>query len=270
MLRATHSPTILLIGGSDASGGAGIQADLRVLAAHRLAGACAITALTAQNSHGLLALQPVPARQVARQIEAALGDLEITAVKIGLLASATTTRMVAELLAPLGLPVVLDPVLAAGAGGCLLDPAALPVLVEHLLPLATVLTPNLPEAAALLGRPIHGLAGRLRAARALHRRGATTVLLKGGHSRGARLIDIVFDADGSETLLAERLPLFTHGTGCTYASAIAAGLALGRGPRQAIRDAHQYLQEALRQPLLLGSARRACPGLATPAGHLAS
>jgi len=270
MLPANHSPTILLIGGSDASGGAGIQADLRVLAAYRMAGACAVTAVTAQNSHGLLALQPVPARQVARQIEAALADMEIAAVKIGLLAGATTTRMVAELLAPLGLPIVLDPVLVAGAGGRLLDPAALPVLLGRLLPLATVLTPNLPEAVALLERPIHGLAGRLRAARALHQRGAQTVLLKGGHGRGTRLIDIVLDAEGSETLLAERLPLLTHGTGCTYASAIAAGLARGSPPRQAIRDAHQYLQDALRQPLLLGNARRACPGLATPAGHLAS
>lgn len=264
MLRTTHSPTILLIGGSDASGGAGIQADLRVLSAYRLAGACAITAATAQNSRGLLALQPVPARQVGRQIEAALTDLEIAAVKIGLLASGATIRLVADLLAPLDLPIVLDPVLAAGAGGRLLDPAALPLLLGRLLPLATVLTPNLPEAAALLDRPIHGLAGRLRAARALHRLGAATVVLKGGHGRGSELIDIVLDAAGSETLSAERLPLATHGTGCSYASAIAAGLALGLPPRQAIRDAHRYLQAALRLPLRLGRDRRACPGLVSP------
>lgn len=261
MLPASHSPTVLLIGGSDASGGAGIQADLRVLTAYQLAGACAITAVTAQDSHGLIALQPVPARQVARQIESALADLPIAAVKIGLLASAATARLVAELLRPLRLPIVLDPVMAAGAGGRLTDPAALPLLRDRLLPITTVLTPNLPEAAALLGRPVLGLADRLRAAKALHRLGSETVLIKGGHGRGRRLIDLVFDAEGVATLSAERLRLSTHGTGCTYASAIAAGLVLGYPPRQAISEAHGYLQQALRNPLRLGSQLRACPGM---------
>ncbi|PIV34321.1 MAG: bifunctional hydroxymethylpyrimidine kinase/phosphomethylpyrimidine kinase [Lysobacterales bacterium CG02_land_8_20_14_3_00_62_12] len=258
--KPAASPTILLIGGSDSSGGAGLQADLRVLSSYQLAGACVVTAATAQNTGTLVAVQPLSAKQVLTQLDAVLDDLTIHAVKVGMLASPAIVRAVAGRLRQLRVPIVLDPVLTASVGGALLAPAARQLMLDHLLPLATVFTPNLPEVGTLLGLPVSSLSQRRTALRCLTDLGGHWVLIKGGHGTGKRLLDLFGTRSQTFQLTATRLPIATHGTGCTYASAIAAELALGSTPQHAIACGHAYLQAALRQPLILGKPAVYCPG----------
>ena len=238
----------LTIAGSDSSGGAGIQADLKTFSALGVYGASAITALTAQNTQGVEAVLVVPPDFVARQIKVVARDLKVAAVKIGMLATSEVIEAVAGALEALpGVPVVLDPVMVAASGDVLLDEDAIDTLRTVLLPRATVITPNLPEAAKLLGgseandeRPMSAQAAALRAL------GAKAVLIKGGHAEGAEAVDLLLDDEGELRLAVPRVATGnTHGTGCTLSSAITAELAKGASLRQAVTRAKAYVTAAI-------------------------
>ena len=242
------SPAICLtIAGSDSGGGAGIQADLKTFAALGVHGLSAITAVTAQNTRGVRAIHRVPIKHLRAQLNALFEDFPIGAVKTGMLGDAKTTRCVArELGTRKPAWLVLDPVMIATSGARLLEPDAIRVLRDELIPMADVLTPNLPEAEALLGIRIRAPRDRERAARALLDLGAGAVLLKGGHARGNAVLDLYADAHGTLEFRHARLPIRAHGTGCTLSAALAAGLAKGATPRTAARRATDFVQRALR------------------------
>ena len=239
----------LTIAGSDSGGGAGIQADLKTFAALGCFGASAITALTAQNTVGVSAIDPVSPLFITRQIEAVLTDMGSDAVKIGMLHSPEVIRAVAESLKRHRAPnIVLDPVMVAKSGDRLLKEEAVQALKTELLPLAALITPNLPEAAVLLGRPVEGLEGMEEAARELAEMGPAAVLLKGGHLGGGRSPDLLFQksADRVTSFDAARIETKNdHGTGCTLSSAVAAGLAGGLDLVAAVSRAKSYLTGAL-------------------------
>lgn len=246
MRRTSAPPVALVIAGSDSGGGAGIQADLKAMRARGVHGTCAITAITSQNTRGVSAVHAVPLAHIASQIEAVFADFPVAAVKTGMLASAAIVRLVArELLLRRPPWAVIDPVMIATSGARLLDPAALDALVGELIPLADVLTPNLPEAEALTGIAIRTRRDADAAAQALLAMGTRSVLLKGGHARGAEVVDRYYDARGVLEIVHPRLRVEGHGTGCTLASAIAAELAKGVAPRSAVRRAADYVHKAL-------------------------
>lgn len=245
MLQATP-PIALTIAGSDSGGGAGIQADLKTFHARGVHGLSAIAAITSQNTRGVTAVHPVPLAHIRSQIAAVFDDFSIAAVKTGMLGSAAIVRLVArEMTARKPAWLVVDPVMIATSGARLLDENAIAVLVNELIPLADVLTPNLPEAEALLGYPIRSAKDCIRAGTDLRALGAGSVLLKGGHGSGREVVDRYFDARGVMELRHPRLKLEAHGTGCTLASAIAAELAKGRSLRMAVRHAVAYVQRGL-------------------------
>ena len=255
MPKSAIPQSVLTIAGSDSSGGAGIAADLKTFAAFGVHGLAAITAVTSQTARRVQAIHRIPATQVRAQIEAAFADFRVDAVKIGMLGSAPIARAVAAVLcAAAPRHIVLDPVLASSSGTVLLSKAGLRVLREELVPLATLLTPNLPEAEILLGRRIRD---RVRAAQDLRALGPHAVLLKGGHGRGSDVRDVLTDARGVTEFRHPRLPIHARGTGCALASAIAAGLARGRSLRAAVADAEAFLQHALAAsfPITRGSVR---------------
>ena len=246
----THAlPCALTIAGSDSGGGAGIQADLKAFAAHGVHGLSAIAALTAQHTRGVTAVHVPPVAFLRAQVDACFDDFAIGAVKLGMLANAGVIHAVADALeAHRPAHVVLDPVMVATSGARLLEADALDALRTRLLPLATVLTPNLPEAELLLGRPIAGGDDADAAARALLEAGARAVLLKGGHlDEGARVVDRYRDGATREDFVHARMAVDGHGTGCTLASAIAANLCLGHAPVEACRRATDYVAAALRR-----------------------
>ena len=238
-------PSVLTIAGSDSGGGAGIQADLLTFADHGVHGLSAITAITAQNTRAVSAVHVLPAAIIAAQVAAVFDDYHVAAVKLGMLADATVIACVAGLLARhRPAHVVLDPVMVASSGARLLDPAALEALRDLLLPRATVITPNLPEAELLLGHSL--AAGELpEAAQALRGLGAAAVLLKGGHLPGDPVEDLLATADGTTRFTHPRLAAEGHGTGCTLASAIAARLARGEALARACEGACGYVHRAL-------------------------
>ena len=244
---------VLTVAGSDSGGGAGIQADLRTFAAHGVHGTSAITAVTAQNSVAVLDWVALEPRMVVAQIEAVASDMDVAAVKTGMLATAAIVSAVAEAIERLALPlVVVDPVMVAKSGDRLLDRDAEAAYRERLLPLATLVTPNLPEAEALLGRPVRTLTDMREAARALRAMGPRAVVVKGGHLEGDA-VDVFWDGDHLEDLPAPRIATAnTHGTGCTYSAAIAARLALGQPLLDAVRGAKAYLTEAIRRSYSVG------------------
>jgi hydroxymethylpyrimidine/phosphomethylpyrimidine kinase len=243
----------LTIAGSDSGGGAGIQADLRTFAAHGLHGACAITAVTAQNSVEVADYVALEPRMVVAQIEAVVSDMPVAAAKTGMLANRGIIDAVARTATSWKVPyLVVDPVMVAKGGDRLLDADAEQAYVERLFPLATVLTPNLPEAEALLGRPVRTLDGMKDAARELVGRGLRAVVVKGGHLAGDP-VDVFFDGARLVELPAPRIETpHTHGTGCTYAAAIASRLALGDELLEAVRAAKAYLTEAIRGAYAVG------------------
>ena len=249
-------PTALTIAGSDSGGGAGIQADLKAFEAHGVFGMSVVAALTAQNTRGVTAVHEVPPAFVAAQIDAVASDLPVGAVKTGMLASVAVVEAVADGIERWALgPVVVDPVMVAKGGQSLLQPEAVGALVRRLLPLATLATPNAHEAAALVGFPVRSLADARRAAHAVLALGPRAVLVKGGHlDDEADAVDVLVTADGAETLFREARieTAHTHGTGCTYASAIAANLARGFAIEEAVARARAYLQEAIRHAPGLG------------------
>jgi hydroxymethylpyrimidine/phosphomethylpyrimidine kinase len=237
----------LTIAGSDSSGGAGIQADLKTFSALGVYGASAITALTAQNTQGVEAVLVVPPDFVARQIKVVARDLKVDAIKIGMLATSEVIEAVAEALEALpGVPVVLDPVMVAASGDVLLDEDAIETLRTVLLPRATLITPNLPEAAKLLGRDDAKDERAMSDQAAALGRLAKAVLIKGGHAEGAEAVDLLRDDAGELRLAAPRVATNnTHGTGCTLSSAVAAELAKGASLRDAVKSAKAYVTAAL-------------------------
>ncbi len=242
------TPIALTIAGSDSSGGAGIQADLKTFSALGVYGASVIAALTAQNTRGVSAIHPVPPDFIRAQMDAVFSDLDVRAVKIGMLGGEGAIIAVAEgLRAWPGAPIVLDPVMVAGSGDPLLDPGAEFALRAHLLPLAHILTPNLPEAAILLGAA-QAVDEKMmvRQGELLLSLGPQAVLMKGGHGVGPEAVDIFLDGVNIVRLAADRIATAnTHGTGCTLASAIAASLAKGATMLDAVRQAKLYLTNAL-------------------------
>ena len=238
----------MTIAGSDSGGGAGIQADLKTFAALGVFGTSAITALTAQNTVGVRGVFPVAPEFVTLQIETIAEDIGADAVKTGMLANRAIIEATAAAIARLGLgPVVVDPVMVAKSGDALLEPEASSALMEKLLPLAAVVTPNLPEAEALCGFPVRDVPAMRRAARAIADRGPRCVVVKGGHLEGGTVsMDLFFDGRRFEELSAPRVDTRnTHGTGCTFASAVAARLALGDAPLEAVRAAKRYITDVL-------------------------
>ena len=246
---------VLSIAGSDSSGGAGIQADIKTIAAHRLFAETAVTALTAQNTLGVTGVVDVDPAFVAAQIDAVFDDIRPAAVKIGMVSSAAIIGAIAERLRAHGARnVVVDPVMVATSGARLISEDAVRALVEELLPLADVVTPNLPEAAVLCGFDVAGEEEMERAARQLAGAGKGAVLVKGGHA--ADRADDVLVASPEAPAVWLRAPRIdtpnTHGTGCTLSSAIACGLARGWSVEQAVRAAKDYVHGALSTGLNLG------------------
>jgi hydroxymethylpyrimidine/phosphomethylpyrimidine kinase len=241
-------PCALTIAGSDSGGGAGIQADLKTFAAHGVHGLSAIAALTAQNTRGVAAVHVPPVAFLRAQVDACFDDFRIGAVKLGMLATAEVIHAVADALERWRPPhVVLDPVMVATSGAKLLADDALGAMRARLLRLATVLTPNIPEAGLLLGRAIGDGASADAALRDLRAAGAGAVLLKGAHlDEGGEVVDRYADAAGELRFRHPRIAAEGHGTGCTLASAIAANLCLGMAPREACAAATDYVARALR------------------------
>ena len=239
--------SVVIIAGSDSSAGAGIQADLKTCAALGVYGMTAITALTAQNTTGVSAIHEVPPDFVAEQIDAVVEDIRPDAVKTGMLANAAIIEVVAAKIKERALPfVVVDPVMVAKSGDRLLREDAL-IAFQKLLPLADVLTPNLPEAEDLLGHPVRTDEQVREAARELQSLGPRNVVLKGGHREGDAAIDILFDGRDFHEFSTPRIETTsTHGTGCTFASAVAAFLARQETVPEAVRHAKEYLTKALR------------------------
>jgi len=247
-MHDTRPNSALTIAGSDSGGGAGIQADLKTFAAHGVHGLSAIAALTAQHTRGVTAVHVPPVAFLRAQIDACFDDFRIGAAKLGMLATADVIHAVADALEAHRPPhVVVDPVMVATSGAKLLADDALDAMRTRLLPLATVLTPNIPEAELLLGQSIADGEAADEALRSLLATGAAAVLLKGGHlDEGATVVDRYADARGTLGFAHDRRTLEGHGTGCTLASAIAANLCLGKPPREACALATDYIAAALR------------------------
>jgi hydroxymethylpyrimidine/phosphomethylpyrimidine kinase len=248
-------PVALSIAGSDSSGGAGIQADLKTFAALGVYGASVITALTAQNTQGVTGIHPVPPAFVTAQLDAVFSDLDVAAVKIGMVAQrAAINAIVAGLARWSPGHVVLDPVMVATSGDRLLDTDAIDALRTKLIPRAALITPNLPEAAALLDQPIASSEAAIESqGRLLLAMGCGAVLIKGGHGKGAESIDYLISAGGVVALAAPRVATQnTHGTGCSLSSAIAAGLAKGEEMETAVRHAKTWISAAIASADRLG------------------
>jgi len=245
---------VLIVAGSDSGGGAGIQADLKTVSALGGFGMTAITALTAQNTLGVFGVHPVPAEFVIQQMRVVLDDIGADAIKFGMLGSAEIADAVADFLETIPpIPIVLDPVMISTSGSALLDAPGALAVKRRLLPKATVLTPNLSEAEALTGIEIDGPAAMEEAAGRLLAAGARNVLLKGGHLGGDQLVDLLIGEAGRVEFHHPRIDTRnTHGTGCTLASAIAAGLAQGYSLIEVAGVAHDYVQRAIRSAPGLG------------------
>jgi hydroxymethylpyrimidine/phosphomethylpyrimidine kinase len=250
MSKRPQLAVALTIAGSDSGGGAGIQADLKTFAALGTHGTSAITCLTAQNPKGVYGIQACRPEIVRQQIEAVFGELQPAAVKTGMLYSAPIIRVVAESLRRYrGVPVVVDPVMVSTSGAQLLKPAAVRALCDQLLPLATVVTPNLDEAEILVGEKLRSVTDLRAAAHCLQRRFGCAALVKGGHLRGLReAVDIFYDGRQELLLSAPFVRgVSTHGTGCTYAAAIAGHLARGCALPRAVERAKDYITQAISQ-----------------------
>ena len=244
----------LTIAGSDSGGGAGIQADLKTFAALGVYGSSALTAITAQNTLGVTAVLELPPDMVAAQIDAVMSDIGADAVKTGMLANSGIIRTVAQRVGEHAIDnLVVDPVMVAKGGDRLLQEEAVEALRDLLVPLAAVVTPNLPEASVLVGHSVESLEDAHRAARDILDMGAQCVVVKGGHLEGDA-IDVYYDGRQLRELAAPRLATTsTHGTGCTFASAIAAGLARGMSMEEAVVRAKQYVTEAIRSAFPVGA-----------------
>ncbi|HEX9654074.1 MAG TPA: bifunctional hydroxymethylpyrimidine kinase/phosphomethylpyrimidine kinase [bacterium] len=245
---------LLTIAGSDSGGGAGIQADLKTFHAFGCYGMSVLTAITAQNTLGVQGVHDLPADFVAMQLESVVTDIGVDAAKTGMLSNAEIIRALSKKIRELGIPhLVVDPVMRAKSGDPLLKQEAQSALIEEIVPLADVITPNLPEAEVLAGMASIKTKEEMKeAAKRIHKKGAKNVLVKGGH-REEDALDILYDGKGFTEFFADKIRVNnTHGTGCTYSAAIAANLALGRNLKGAIAVAKQFITEAIRQSFKLG------------------
>jgi hydroxymethylpyrimidine/phosphomethylpyrimidine kinase len=254
-MTETSTPIALTIAGSDSGGGAGIQADLKTFEAFGVFGTTAITAITVQNTVGVSAVHPVPLDIVRGQIAAVAADLPPAACKTGMLATRELVSTVARAIGEHALPnFVLDPVMVATSGDRLLDEDAISAVTSELMPLATLITPNLDEAALLVGFEVSNVADMRMAARALCDAGAAAALVKGGHLSGDDVVDVLFDGAEMHEYRHSRLHTSsTHGTGCTLSAAVAAGLGLGAGLGAAVEAALDYVHRAIAQAPRLGA-----------------
>ncbi len=245
---------MLAIAGSDSGAGAGIQADLKAMAAQGVYGLIAITAVTAQNTVSVEKVHMLPPEMVEAQIDAVLNDFPVEVVKTGMLGEAKIAGIVAAKLRQYKIrKLVLDPVMVAKSGDLLLESSAQQTLQEELIPLALLITPNIPEAEVLCGHSVKTSADLKSAARIIHNRGPSYVLLKGGHAKGKEAVDILYDGEKYYYYRAPRIATKnTHGTGCTFASAIAAHLALGKTVPLAVIAAREYLQRIIPYGLDIG------------------
>lgn len=251
--------TVLTIAGSDSIAGAGVQADLKTFAALGVYGVCALTAVTAQNSEGIGDIVSLSAEMVRAQIDRVATDVEIAAVKTGMLATADTIAAVCDRVEALSFTnLVVDPVMISGRGSrTLLAPEAVSILKMRLLPAAAVVTPNVDEAAALSGIQVDSLSTAREAAKRIAGLGAAAVVIKGGHLKGPDAIDLLFHAGSFIELAAPRARFDDiHGTGCTFASAIAAGLALGDDVPAAVDRAKRYITGAIEHSFVIGHGAR--------------
>lgn len=240
---------VLTVAGSDSGGGAGIQADLKTITLLGSYGASVLTALTAQNTKGVKSVHGLPPSFVKDQLEAVLSDLPIDVIKTGMLHTPAIIELLAEYLSeqPRLIPLVVDPVMVAKGGAQLLELDAIQTFVRDIIPQSYLLTPNLPEAERLLNRRVQTTEEMERAARELHAMGAANVLIKGGHQSGAEVIDILFDGQTIHHFSSERVfTSATHGTGCTFSSAIAAFIAQGEPLKEAVRKAKEFISNAIR------------------------
>lgn len=247
---------VLIVAGSDSGGGAGIQADIKAVTVMGAYAATAVTAITVQNTLGVSDVFPIPARIVRAQAAAVLDDIGADAIKTGMLGTAEMVELVAELLdgPARGIPAVVDPVMVAKGGASLLEDRAVAAVRDLLVPRAALLTPNAPEAEALTGMTVASLDDRRRAGEALLRRGAKAVLMKGGHIAGPTVVDLLLTETGETVLEGPRIETRnTHGTGCTLASACAAGIAKGLPLERAVAEAWAYVAEAIRRAPGLGA-----------------
>ncbi|MCL2669362.1 MAG: bifunctional hydroxymethylpyrimidine kinase/phosphomethylpyrimidine kinase [Syntrophaceae bacterium] len=254
---------VLTIAGSDSGGGAGIQADLKTITVLGGFGMSVVTALTAQNTLGVQGIHEVPPAFVATQFDSVAADIGIDAAKTGMLANSEVIGLVAEKIRQYGITkLVADPVMVAKGGMSLIRQEAKQALVTKLLPLAFVLTPNLPEAEVLAGIPIRNLADMKEAARIIHALGPRYVVVKGGHL-AVEAVDLLYDGKGFQEFGVGRIATAdTHGTGCTYSAAIATGLAFGKDVTESVRDAKAYIDEAIRHAWRIGGGHG-------PTNHLA-
>jgi len=260
---ALRVPVAMTIAGSDSGGGAGIQADLRTFAFHKVHGTSAITCVTAQNTLGVTRVDALPPESVTAQVAAIVSDIGVQAVKTGMLLNQAIIAAVAQQAEALQLPnFVVDPVMVSRVGAQLIDDDAISTLRSGLIPLATIVTPNRYEAQLLSGLSIHTLADMEAATRQIYQLGAKAVLVKGGGMEGLlRGVDVFFDGDRLETLRTEQVETKnTHGTGCTLSASIAAHLALGHDLRSSVRLAKDYVTCALKFPLDIGKGQG-------PVGH---
>jgi hydroxymethylpyrimidine/phosphomethylpyrimidine kinase len=265
-MKCVHFPIALTIAGSDSGGGAGIQADLKTFAALGCHGTTAITCITAQNPKAVIGIQVIRAEMVRKQIEAVFAELPPRAVKTGMLFSTEIINAVADFFARGKMPpLVVDPVMVATSGAVLLKPSAIRALKERLLPLATLVTPNLDEAQLLLDRKLRSLEDLLDAAEELHATFGCAALVKGGHLKlGDEAVDVLFDGKRFTVLKARRVQcVSTHGTGCTYSAAIAAYLARGEKLERAVALAKKFITRSIarsysagRHPVLNHEASR--------------
>lgn len=246
-------PRVLIVAGSDSSGGAGIQADLKTVSALGVYGMTAVTALTAQNTTGVFGVVEVDPEFVALQMEVCLEDVGCDAIKTGMLSNAGIIQAVVDKISEHPhIPLVVDPVMISTSGTPLLDPPAVETLRQKLLPLATVVTPNLDEAGSLLGRAIRNINEMKEASRALQALGAQNVVVKGGHLEGIA-IDVLFNGKECVEYQSPRIEAKnSHGTGCIFASAIAAGLAKGKTVQESVAFAKEFVTSAIRAGLPLG------------------
>lgn len=250
MMYHYQYPSVLTIAGSDSGGGAGIQADLKTFSAFGCFGTSAITAITVQNTCGVTGIHSIPPAIVQGQIKAVMDDIRPSVIKIGMVHSLEHAHAIADILqAYPNVPVVLDPVMVATSGDKLIEDDTIAALKSKLFPLALIVTPNLDEAQILSGMRIHGLEDMQQAARTILETDCRSVLLKGGHLKGTRLYDVYLHQNGDKKVF-ESVAIDsrnTHGTGCTFSSAIAAALALGHELQEAVAIAKKYIHEAIEQ-----------------------
>ncbi len=249
-----HLGRVLIIAGSDSGGGAGVQADIKTVTILGGYAASAITAVTVQNTLGVSSVHPIPPEIIAAQARAVLSDIGADAIKTGMLGDAATVALVAELLDEAKVPAVIDPVMVAKGGASLLAAEAVAAVRGLLIPCAALLTPNAPEAEALTGLTVETTDDLRRAGEALLKAGAQAVLMKGGHVAGDRLVDVLMTPEGETAFEGPRIATrHTHGTGCTLASACAAGLAQGLSLTQAVARAWDYVHCAIETAPGLGA-----------------